>query len=35
MRQLKGIDCFPFRDYKTGHYRKMGEDLYNKVFKSK
>ena len=32
--RLKGINSFPFRDYKTSHYRKMGEDLYNKVFKS-
>lgn len=33
INRLKGIDSFPFRDYKTSHYRKMGEDLYNKVFK--
>lgn len=32
IRRLKGIKCFSFREYKTSHYRKMGEDLYNKVF---
>ena len=34
INRLKGIDSFPFRDYKTSHYRKMGEDLYNNVFNS-
>lgn len=30
---LKDIDKFDFKKYKTSHYRKMGEDLYNKYFK--
>ena len=30
--KLKGISNFKFKDYKTSHYRKMGEDLYNKYF---
>ena len=32
IRRLKGLDKFPFRSYKTSHYRKMGEDLYDKIF---
>jgi DGQHR domain-containing protein len=32
--RLKGVKSFSFRGYKTSHYRKMGEDLYNKVFNS-
>ena len=31
--RLKSIRNFDFRSYKTSHYRRLGEDLYNKVFK--
>jgi len=33
-KRLKSISGFDFRSYKTSHYRKMGEDLYNNLFKN-
>ncbi|MBQ6437508.1 MAG: DGQHR domain-containing protein [Bacteroidales bacterium] len=30
--RLRGLASFDFRSYKTSHYRKMGEDLFNRVF---
>lgn len=32
---LTAIGSFSFREFMTIHYREMGENLYNKVFKSK
>ena len=32
-KHLSAIGSFPFKSYKTSHYRKMGQDLYNKYFK--
>ena len=29
----KNIDQFPFKNYKSSQYRKMGQDIYNKYFK--
>ena len=29
----KNIDKFPFKNYKSSQYRKMGQDIYNKYFK--
>lgn len=30
--QLKGINSFDFKQYKSSQYRKMGEDVYKKYF---
>ena len=32
-KHLSSIGSFPFKDYKSSHYRKMGQDLYDKYFK--
>ena len=32
-KHLETIGSFPFKSYKTSHYRKMGQDLYDKFFK--
>lgn len=31
--KLTTLNSFPFKDYKSSQYRKMGQDLYNKYFK--
>lgn len=35
IKKLKGKDLnkFPFKNYKSSQYRKMGEEIYNKYFK--
>lgn len=32
-KHLVNIGSFPFKSYKTSHYRKMGQDLYDKYFR--
>lgn len=32
-KYLSAIGSFPFKSYKTSHYRRMGQDLYVKFFK--
>lgn len=32
-KHLVNVGSFPFKGYKTSHYRKMGQDLYDKFFK--
>lgn len=32
-QKLKDLNLFPFKDYKSSGYRKMGEDLYSRYFK--
>lgn len=34
IKKLKGLCSFDFRSYKTSHYRAMGNDLYEKFFRS-
>jgi DGQHR domain-containing protein len=31
-KKLKGIAGFPFKDYKSSQYRKMGEEIYQRFF---
>lgn len=31
-KKLKGIESFPFKNYGSSEYRKMGKDIYNKYF---
>lgn len=33
IKHLSAIGSFPFKSYKTSHYRRMGQDLYEKYFK--
>jgi DGQHR domain-containing protein len=32
IKKFKGLEKFKFRTYKTSHYKRMGEDIYNFIF---
>ena len=32
IKMLNGVEKFPFRDYKSSQYRRMGEKIYSEFF---